>query len=109
MRHPDLFRTIAEHLVGGGNNQRQGGKGTRPRVRGVDDFSTQGLGNLAWAFARQAQLVADVNERSEMGANVASKSGRMAVYATSFLDIGEVVIQRLFNAIAGADLRMHGK
>lgn len=75
----------------------------------MDDFSPQGLGNTAWAFARQAQLVADVNERSSVSASVLSKTGKMAVYATSFFDIGEILVHRLFSAIADTDLRIHRK
>lgn len=78
------------------------------RVRGVDGFSPQGLGNMAWAFARQAQLVGDVNERTGVAAKVATTVGKMAVYSTSFFDVGEILIQRLFNAIAEADLRLYG-
>ena len=56
IRHPVLFKSVAEHLVGSGD---------RPEItgRGLEDFSVQGLGNLAWAFARQAQLGAEVISR----------------------------------------------
>ena len=105
MRHPDLFKATAEHLVGPDNPNR--GEPTRPR--GLDEFSPQGLGNMAWAFARQAQLVADVDERSAVSASVLSSTGKMAVYATSFFDIGEILGQRLFSAIADTNLRVHRK
>ena len=104
MRHPDLFKATAEHLVG---PDKPGGRRGRPR--GIDDFSPQGLGNMAWAFAKQAQLVEDVNERNDVSSSVLSKTGKMAVYAISFFDIGEILVQRLFSSIADADLRMHGK
>ena len=105
IRYPDLFKSVAEHLVG--RDENQGRKGKKPRVRGFYDFSPQGLGNLFWAFAKQAQLVTQVSERSEVA--VVSKNGRMAVYATSFLDIGEILLQRLFSAAAESALTMQGK
>ena len=74
----------------------------------MDDFSPQGLGNLAWAFARQAQLVEEVKDRVNVAARMASTSGRMAVYSTICFDVGELLIQRLFAAIADTDLRVHG-
>ena len=81
--------------------------GNQRRSRGFDDFSPQGLGNTAWAYARQAQLLEDVNERIDL-ASVLSNTGKMSVYATSFFDIGEALVHRLFGAIAEADLRVHG-
>lgn len=99
MRHPDLFKRIAEHLVGStANDQRH--------ARGLDAFSPQGLGNLAWAFARQAQLVEDAGSRINL--TVPSKRGKLAVYTTINFDLGEHLSQRLFAAIADADLRVHG-
>jgi hypothetical protein len=82
--------------------------GKEARIRGMDDFSPQGLGNTAWAYARQAQLVESVIERIDLAARVLSATGKMAVCATSFFDIGETLVKRLFGAIAEADLRVHG-
>ncbi len=89
MRHPGVFKRVAEHLVGSDEDAANGKKG-----RGMSGFSPQGLGNLAWSYAKQAQLGADVN-----GSKVGS-TGRLAVYETSCLDIGESLIQRLFAGIA---------
>lgn len=65
----------------------------------MDDFSPQGLGNLAWAYARQAQLGGAVND-STIGS-----TGRLAVYETSCLDIGEKLIQRLFKNVAETSIQ----
>ncbi len=80
---------MAEHLAGSNEDAANGKSG-----RGFNDFSPQGLGNLAWAYAKQAQLAAEVSE-STIGS-----TGRLAVYETSCLDIGEDLIQRLFLGIA---------
>jgi hypothetical protein len=105
IRHPALFKSTAAHLVGSDPTQING---KQERIRGLDDFSPQGLGNTAWAYARQAQLVESVNERIDLAASVLSNMGKMAVCATSFFDIGETLVQRLFGAIAEANLRVHG-
>ena len=99
IRHPVLFRRITEHLVGtvDGNT----------KCRGLDDFSPQGIGNMAWAFARQAQLASEVADRLGDSSNLAHLSGRLAVYTAAYYDIGEALIQRLFAAIADAGLRVH--
>jgi glutamate dehydrogenase/leucine dehydrogenase len=101
IRHPVLFKSVAEHLVGSGD---------RPEItgRGVEDFSVQGLGNLAWAYARQAQLGAEVISRHDGKTTVPTVSGRLAHYVTSFIDVGEGLLQKLFKSIAEADLQVHG-
>ena len=105
MRYPALFKSVAEHIVG--RSDSQDAKGRKPRARGFDDFSPQGIGNLCWSYAKQGQLVTQVSERSEV--SVAVMNGRMSVYATSFLDIGEILLQRLFKAAAESALLMYGK
>lgn len=102
VRHPALFKSVAEHLVGTNDGPEITG-------RGVEKFSPQGMGNLAWAFARQAQLGAEVMERR--GRNTVTGSGvtgRLAQYSTICNDIGEFLLQKLFHAIAEADLKVHG-
>eukprot|EP00557_Chaetoceros_sp_GSL56_P007928 CAMPEP_0176489526 /NCGR_PEP_ID=MMETSP0200_2-20121128/7338_1 /TAXON_ID=947934 /ORGANISM="Chaetoceros sp., Strain GSL56" /LENGTH=1134 /DNA_ID=CAMNT_0017886679 /DNA_START=321 /DNA_END=3722 /DNA_ORIENTATION=+ len=89
IRHPGVFKRVAEHLVGSDADFENGILG-----RGMDGFSPQGLGNLAWAYAKQAQLAAAVNE-STIGS-----TGRLAVYETSCLDVGENLVRRLFSRIA---------
>lgn len=105
MRYPDLFKSVAEHVVG--RSEGQSGNGRKPRKRGFGDFSPQGVGNLCWAFAKQGQLATQVSERSEV--SIANTNGRLSVYATSYMDIGEVLLQRLFSAAAESALVMHGK
>ena len=88
-----VFKKVAEHLVG----TSDGDNG-----RGFNGFSTQGLGNLAWSYAKQAQL-AEGGSESLLGS-----TGRLAVYETSSLDIGESLIRRLFSRIAEAALDTPG-
>lgn len=99
IRHPALFKAVTLHLLDG--------DGTDGHGRGLDEFSPQGLGNMAWAFARQAQLAAGVSERLKDESNLANSNGRLAVYTTSYIDVGETLIQRLFATIAETDLRVH--
>lgn len=89
IRHPEVFKSVAEHLVGSDEDAANGKRG-----RGLDGFSPQGIGNLAWAYAKQAQLAADVSD-STIGS-----TGRLAVYETSCLDVGENLVHRLFSRIA---------
>lgn len=85
MRHPLVFKKVAEHLVGTNEEDRS---------RGLSSFSPQGLGNLAWSYAKQAQLAEGGSE------SLISSTGRLAVYETVSLDIGEELIRRLFTRIA---------
>jgi hypothetical protein len=102
IRHPSLFKSITEHLIGREDDPSDNG-------RGLDEFSPQGLGNTAWAFARQAQLADEVSNRFKGSSAISHSNGRLAVYTASYFDIGEVVLQRLFSAIAEADFRIHGQ
>jgi hypothetical protein len=101
IRHPTLFKSVAEHLVGSGDDSKITG-------RGLSDFSPQGLGNLAWAFARQAQLGAETIARFDGDTLLPKTSGRLAHYTTSFIDVGEALLQKLFYCIAETDLKSHG-
>ena len=71
--------------------------------RGLDLFSPQGLGNLAWSYAKQAQLAETVSE------SLIGSSGRLAVYETSCLDVGETLINRLFQRLAERATQNRGK
>jgi hypothetical protein len=82
VRHPALFKKVAQHLVG------QNG-------RGFSGFSSQGLGNTLWSFAKQAQLSLEVIDSLGDSVKLGS-TGRLAVYETSCLDIGEKTIKTLF-------------
>ena len=129
IRHPELFRRTAEYLVG---REEDGFANSR----GLDDFSTQGLGkgyvslknvhlcvptlgnshdlfapthigNMAWAFARQAQLAEDVVIRNKSSCTMSLSNGRLAVKSVSCFDIGEGLLHRLFREIAETDLRVY--
>jgi hypothetical protein len=67
-----------------------------------DQNRYSGLGNLAWSYAKQAQLADAVQE------SVIGSSGRLAVYETIFLDVGETLINRLFTNIATSALQNDG-
>ena len=101
VRHPALFRSVAKHLVGQSDDD--------PTARGLDEFSPQGLGNMAYAYARQAQLAQEVGDRLKNDCCLANTNGRLAVYTTSSIDIGETLLHRFFAAIAEADLRVHNR
>jgi hypothetical protein len=98
MRHPALFKSVAEHLVGNGDKEG----------RGLDDFSPQGIGNMAWAYAKQAQLAEDVIRRYAGKSSMSHNTGRLAVYSATFIDIGEELLRNFFRVIANADIQNHG-
>ncbi len=100
IRHPQLFKFVAQHIVGG---EDEGDPNFIPR--GFGDFSAQGLGNMALSYARHAQLAADVGDRLKASSALAASNGRLAVYTTSYLDVGETLLHRLFNELADAYLR----
>ena len=83
VRHPRLFKYVAEYLVDGKEH------GSNESGRGFSEFSSQGIGNLAWSYAKQAQLATE-----------SQGSGRLAVYGASCVDIGESLIKRLFTQMA---------
>ena len=83
VRHPALFKKVAHHLVG-------------PNGRGFGGFSSQGLGNTLWSFAKQAQLSLEVIDSLGGDSVKLGSTGRLAVYETSCLDIGEKAIKTLF-------------
>lgn len=95
IRHPLLFKSVSEHLVGSEDGLIV--------ARGLDEFSPQGLGNMAWAFARQGQLAEGVSDRW----NLNSGNGRLLVYKTIYFDVGQRLLQKLFGAIAETNLRVH--
>jgi hypothetical protein len=99
-RHPQLFRRMAEHLVGEEADDFAS-------ARGLREFSPQGLGNMAWAYARQAQLADEVAERHKSKSSISLANGRLAVKTASYFDVGEVVLHRLFSEIANTDLIVH--
>jgi hypothetical protein len=99
MRYPELFKSVAEYLVGSGDKVG----------RGLEEFSPQGIGNTAWAFAKQSQLAEDVIRRYDGQTTTSHSTGRLAVYTASFIDIGEELLRNLFRSIAETDIKNHGK
>ena len=92
---------MALHLVGLEEGDKISG-------RGLQDFSSQGLGNMAWSYARQAQLGTDSFKRYEGKTMVPATSGRLGQYTTAYVDIGEGLLQKLFYAIAETGLNQMG-
>ncbi|KAL3916532.1 MAG: hypothetical protein SGILL_005134 [Bacillariaceae sp.] len=97
LRHPRLFRFVAEHLVG---------KGDDPSVRGrgLEPFDGQGISNVAYVFARHAQLGAEVLQKYGKRCRLPVTGGRLACYTVSYLDIGEGLLRKLYAEIARVDL-----
>jgi hypothetical protein len=66
-------------------------------ARGLDEFSSQQLANMAGAFARQARLADTASKRLYLGYE--------GVQSTSIcMDIGEELLQKFFGAIAETNL-----
>jgi hypothetical protein len=103
MRHPDLFRSVAKHLVG---EAGEAGKGNRQgQIRGLHTFTPQGIGNLAWSYAKQAGAATEMLTGDDAnGEKSNSSNGRLAVYETSCLDLGEALVTHLFSSIAEASI-----
>jgi len=99
IRHPRLFRAMAEHLVGVDATEGLG----------FQEFSVQAVGNTAWAYARQAQLGADTKTRFKDKTCMPRSSGRLAHYMVLASDVGEDLIRKLFLEIAETDLNKFGK
>ena len=95
LRHPRLFKMIAEYLVGNGESAED-------RGRGLQGFSSQGLSNFAWSYAKQAQLASS----AEYSRLRTGNKGRQAVHETSCLDVGELQINRLYSRVA--EEALHG-
>lgn len=77
--------------------------------RGLCDFNSQGLANLAYSFGRQAQLGGETLEKYKKGCRIALTGGRLAHFVVIYLDIGEGLLRKLFVEIAEANLKVHGK
>ena len=95
---------MAEHLVGRESDAVPDGR--LYCGRGLDEFSPQGIGNLAWSYAKQAQLAVETINRVE--GLTSDTSGRLFIFSTICIDVGETLIKRLFNACAEADIVNHG-
>mmetsp|Transcript_10871 Transcript_10871/g.23114 ORF Transcript_10871/g.23114 Transcript_10871/m.23114 type:complete len:1206 (+) Transcript_10871:171-3788(+) len=97
MRHPELFRSVAEYLVGKDDSREMTG-------RGLDEFNSQGLANLAYSFARHTQLGGETMNKYERRCRIPFTGGKLAYYTISYLDVGEGLLRELFAAIAKADI-----
>jgi hypothetical protein len=97
LRHPHLFKFVAEHLVG---------KGEDPEVRGrgLELFDGQGISNIAYVYARHAQLGAEVLQQFGKKCRLPVTGGRLACYTVSYLDISESLLRKLYSEIARIDL-----
>ncbi len=102
MRHPRLFKAVAEHLVGKGDDAKMTG-------RGMSGFNTQGIANMAYSYARHAQLGGETMDKYKQSCRLPFTGGKLACYTIVFLDIGEGLLRKLFVEIARADLDVHGK
>ena len=102
MRHPKMFRSVAEHLVGKGDDQEMTG-------RGLSEFNTQGIANLAYSFARHAQLGGEAMDKFGRLSRIPMAGGRLACQFVSFSDVGEGLMRKLFVEIARASMEVHGK
>lgn len=97
IRHPLVFRSIAEYLVGReSDNVPEGNLHTGV---GMDSFSSQEIANLCWAYAKQGQLASENSE---------TLNGRMAVYCATAVDVGETLLKRFINCAAETDLANYG-
>mmetsp|Transcript_60797 Transcript_60797/g.69899 ORF Transcript_60797/g.69899 Transcript_60797/m.69899 type:complete len:686 (+) Transcript_60797:953-3010(+) len=103
VRHPRLFRSVAEYLVGKVHTN----KVEMTTGRGLCDFNSQGLANLAYSFGRQAQLGGETLEKYKKGCRIALTGGRLAHFVVIYLDIGEGLLRKLFVEIAEANLKVH--
>jgi hypothetical protein len=101
MRHPALFQTVAEHLVGRGDDPIVGG-------RGLSTFNSQGTSNLAYAFAKHSQIGSEVLDQYGKQCRLPAAGGRLGCYTVSFLDVGEGLLRKLFAEIVRVDLELHG-
>ncbi len=102
MRHPKLFRAVAEHLVGEGDTIEMTG-------RGMSEFNTQGIANLAYSFARHTQLGGETMMKYRHSCSLPFTGGKLAHYTIVYLDVGEGLLRKLFTEIARADVEVHGK
>ena len=102
MRHPKLFRSVAEHLVGTGDHLEVTG-------RGLNEFNTQGIANLAYSFARHSQLGGETMEKFKKGCRIPMAGGRLACQFVAYSDVGEGLIRKLFVEIARAGMEVHGR
>ena len=77
-----------------------------PNGRGFSTFSPQGIGNTVWSFARQAQISNEVVQSFGLDNVNIGTTGRLAMYETSCLDVGEDLIKTLFVKAAQAAMKM---
>jgi hypothetical protein len=101
LRHPMLFQSVAEHLVGRGDDPMMSG-------RGLHNFNSQGLANLAYSYARQAQLGLETMKKHGNSCLIPYTGGRLGLMTTSFLDVGEGLVRKLFTEVARVNIQQCG-
>lgn len=101
MRHPPLFKFVAEHLVGPESDPRDAG-------RGLDQFDAQGIANLAYVYARHCQLGAEILQRYPKRCSIPQTGGRLACYTVSYLDVGEGLLRKLYSRIGNIQVENKG-
>ena len=97
LRHPRLFRFVAEHLVGDGDDPQVSG-------RGFGQFDGQGISNVAYVYAKHSQLGAESLQKYGRKCRLPLTGGRLACYTISYLDISEGLLRKIYAEIARVDL-----
>lgn len=59
----------------------------------------------AYSYARQAQLSKEQQQEEQANPSYSSSNGRLAVYETICIDMGEDLVNRLFATVADCSLR----
>lgn len=77
--------------------------------RGMNEFNTQGIANLAYSFARHAQLGGETMDKYRNACSIPATGGKLAMYTIAYLDVGEGLLRKLFAEIARADVELHSK
>ena len=102
-----MFKSVAHHVLADTSNDNKGIIDGR-----LSDFSPQGIGNFVWSYARQAQLSNEPSSREDyksQQSNNSNSSGRLAIYETMCLDLGESLVNKLFASVAESSLFEEGK
>lgn len=105
VRHPVMFKMIAEYLVGKEADTVPAGQ--LHCGKGLDTFTPQGVGNLLWSYGKQALLASETVNRVDGISSVST--GRLFIFSTVCMDVGETLIKRLFNCGAEVDLVKFGE
>jgi hypothetical protein len=99
MRHPKLFKAVAEHLVGDTEDPNDIG-------RALESLDSQCLANFAYVYARHSQLGASILQKYPGKCCIPPSDGRLACFTMAFLDVGEGLLRKLYSRLAKAQLQM---